>query len=90
MVFLVVLQACSAVSRADLSPVAESRKHSIFPTNHIRIYQIFLLLARRDNQIWVLNLTIFLSKNKKKVKDSVGQLSKRDVLDSLRLLSKMV
>jgi len=43
---------------------AESRKHSILPTNYIRKYQILLLLARRDYQIWVLNLTILLPKKR--------------------------
>ena len=45
---------------------AESRKCSILPTNLIQKYQILLLLARRDNQILVLNLSILLSKNKKR------------------------
>ena len=42
----------------------ESRKCSILPMDLIQKYQILLLLARRDNQILVLNLSICYLKNK--------------------------
>ena len=58
---------------------AESRKCSILPTNLIQKYQILLLLARRDNQILVLNLSILLSKKQKKVLDGLQWLSE-DIL----------
>ena len=54
---------------------AESRKCSILPTDLIQKYQILLLLARRDNQILVLNLSILLSKKQKKVSDGLQWLS---------------
>ena len=84
---LILSPVCDTLYRVGYT---ESRKHSIFPTNHIRIYQIFLLLAGRDNQIWVLNLTILLPKKQKKVRDSLGQLWNMDVIDSLRLLSEII
>ena len=58
---------------------AESRKCSILPTDLIQKYQILLLLVRRDNQIWVLNLSILLSKKQKEFSDGLQWLS-QDIL----------